>query len=298
MRINSAAGLVFVIALGGCGRIAALFGHDNSPPASSGSAASSAAPAAAASNDDLPDLTSFEGEIDISAKAKTSPTPVSFNLLVKNDVVRVDIPTDQFPPEASKFTGGGKVWALLRPAEKKLTAVLDAKKEAIEIDLDQATEKAKAFRGGGPGQDTPSPPPPKVTKTGKKELVAGFSCEDWDIVNADRSKASVCVAEKGASWFHLPLTGIPTEHAWALELMDGKHFPLKGTAFEKDGSESAHVEVTKLDKRTLDAVQFQVPHGYKTVSLDEMMKGLMGPPDDVHEKPHGPHPHHGGKHHH
>ena len=81
-----------------------------------------------------------------------------------------------------------------------------------------------------------------MVKTGKKETVAGYACSDWEVTNADRSKLDLCVAEKGASFFHFPsLAGIPTEHAWALELVDGKHFPLKGVSF---GLSLIHISAT------------------------------------------------------
>ncbi len=295
--------LVSVLVLAGvtgCDRIAGLFGHGADPVGSTGSAPG--APAAApAANNDLPSLAGFEGEIDLLAKGKSSPAPVALNLLVKNDIVRLDVPSDLLSASpAARFVGDGRVYAILRAAEKKAFVVLDAKRQAIVLNLDQVGDQAKSFRHGPPGgQDTPAADPPKVVKTGKREIIAGYSCEDWDVLSADRSKVSTCVADKGASFFRLPLTGIPTENAWALELMDGNHFPLRGAAFDRDGSQSGSVEVTKLDKRSLDASQFEVPAGYKQLTLDEMMQGLGGgglpgeiPKNLPHPGPHGPH-HHG-----
>jgi Domain of unknown function (DUF4412) len=287
--------------------------HDDKPaPAGSGSSNSPAPPppppppAAAAPSDGLPFASGFEGELDLVAKTKSSPNPVPFSLLVKNDVVRFDLPTDLANnKDLAAFTGGGKVYAILKAADKKLTAVLDGKREAIAIDLNQAAEQAKAFHppGGHGGSDTASSPPPKVTKSGKTETVAGYPCDDWTVTNADKSKVSLCVANTGASFFNLPLSNIPTENAWALELADGKHFPLRAISYEKDGAESGRMEVTKIDKHSLDASQFEVPAGYKTMSLQDMMSGMgglggMNPGDLPHPdgKGKGPHHHHGGGH--
>lgn len=299
------AGLFVLLSLAGCDRINSLLGKDSPAPAASGSAgagAAGAAPSAEVKGDDpLAMLAGFEGEIDITAKGKTSPAPVNLSLLVKNEVVRIDAPPDLLAsPQAQSFLGPGKVYALLKAAEKKVIVVLDGKQQAIVIDLDQAADQAKSFRqhgAGGPGAGaSPAADPPKVVKTGKTETIAGYSCEDWDVLSSDKSKLSLCVANKGASWFHLPLTGIPTEQAWALELLDGKHFPMRGIASEKDGSEAGRVEVTKLDKRTLDAAQFEVPTAYKQVTLTDMLAGLGGvPPADVPTPQKSPH--HGGHHH-
>ena len=42
--------------------------------------------------------------------------------------------------------------------------------------------------------------------------------------------------------------------------------------------ESGRVEVTKIDKKSEPAASFEVPPGYKIVTLEEMFKGPGGPP--------------------
>jgi Domain of unknown function (DUF4412) len=268
MKLAPAFALSLVLALPSC--------HKDSPAAADGGAAAASGGGGSATDPGELSLTDFEGEIDLVAKGKTSPTPVPLSLLVQKEVIRVDVPQDVLSAQDTHgITGGGKVYAILNVPQKKLFVVLDAKKQAVAIDLDQAGQQMKSMHPGGRGGAGATADPPKVVKTGKRETVAGISCADWDVINTDKSKLSACVADKGASFFHLPLTGIPTEHAWALEFMDGKHFPLRGIAYDKDGAESGRVEVTKLDKRTLDASQFVVPAGYQTVSLEDMISGMM-----------------------
>jgi hypothetical protein len=91
----------------------------------------------------------------------------------------------------------------------------------------------------------------------------------------------VCVASEGASWFQLPALGLPSEHAWAAELLDGKHFPLRLVDFGADGKEKARIEVTKIDKKTLQASKFEVPAGYKVMDLSQLMQGIPGMPSGV-----------------
>jgi hypothetical protein len=284
----------------------------SSSSSADGGTTASGSPSAAASADNSAaasalSLSGFEGEIDITAKGKSSPTPVSVAMLVKNDTLRIDVPQDLLAdPKAAQVTGGGKVYAIIKVAQKKVFGVLDGKKQAVEIDLDQVGEQFKSMRGshGAPGAPTPPPAdPPKVVKTGKTETVAGFPCEDWEIQNKDKSKMTMCVSDKtGASFFHLPnLAGVPSEHTWALELVDGKHIPLKGVFYEKDGTEGGRFEITKLDKRPLDAAQFEVPAGYQTLSIQEMLANVMGgaggvPPGTPLDIPQQPGQKHGGHH--
>src|SRR4051812_42125109 len=80
---------------------------------------------------------------------------------------------------------------------------------------------------------------------------------------------------QGASWFHLPLTGIPTPYAWALELMAGKPLPPRFVAYEKDGTEDGRVEVTKIEKKPLAEQMFEIPAGYQVMNLEQMMQAMM-----------------------
>jgi hypothetical protein len=105
--------------------------------------------------------------------------------------------------------------------------------------------------------------------------VAGYTCEEWEVAT-DHREGSVCIADQGASWFRLPIPGIPTEYAWMSEVFDGKHFPLRFIGYEKNGTESGRIEVTKMEKKALDATLFDIPAGYKVVDLEQMMQGIPG----------------------
>jgi hypothetical protein len=291
MNTAHAASMVLLLGLCNCDRIHALIGGGDSGTAGDGATGSG----------ELPALAGFEGEIDMSARTSATTPPVPFSLLVKGDVVRMDVPSDVLAgKDARMFTGGGKVYVLLRTAEKKAFVVFDAKQQAVDLDLNQVAEQAKTLRHAAPGTpDAPPSEPPKVVKTGSKDTVAGFACENWDVLNPDKSTLKVCVADKGASFFHLPLTGIPTESAWALELLDGNHFPLRGVAFDKKHTEVGRVELTKIDKHPLDAAVFVVPQGYKHVTIEELLSGLGGsvtPPDVPPTPPDPPAPSHHGSH--
>jgi hypothetical protein len=229
-------------------------------------------------------LTGFEGEIDLLAKgADASKPPQELSLLVKNDRVRVDAPPGS---EASKAVGG-RAFVLLRVPEKKLDVVVETSRQVVELDLNNTEHLKSLAKSANPGGARPNPKaephappdPPKVTKTGQKEMIAGYSCEDWDITSArdGRKKASLCVAEVGVSFFHLPLTGVPAEYSFALELVDGQHFPLRIVGYdEKTGAESGRVEVTKFQRHPIEASLFEIPPGYTTVDALQMIAALAG----------------------
>ena len=267
--LRSLACASFVLALGGCSKLLSSIGIGGSDGGAAGSAASGLS------------LTGLEGEIDIAATSKEAGKPdktINVALQVKGNKFRADLPTGI--EGAEKL---GHVYGIIDSDAKKADLVIDNQKEVVEIDLNKIGDQVKSIQGPKattkPG--TPEPPkyPPKITKTGKTDTVAGYSCEIWDIQNTepgDKSKADVCVAQQGVSWFHIPMTGAPAEYAALGELADGSHFPLRIVATAKDGvTEAGRVEVTKIDKKTLDPNLFVPPPTYKVVDIQTAMQGFM-----------------------
>jgi hypothetical protein len=63
---------------------------------------------------------------------------------------------------------------------------------------------------------------------------------------------------------------------WMNALNDS--FPLRSVIRDPAGTEKLRMEVTKIDKTPIDDSQFEVPAGYKTTSMEDMMKGMGGRP--------------------
>jgi len=222
-------------------------------------------------------LGGFEGEIDVtmSDREKRPPENISMAFFVKSEKLRADLP-EKFASQ-SPF---GKGYVILDSPAKKLYFVSDAQKQVIVLDLNTSGEKLKGIgsppHGGGGGAAKPEGPKTTLTKTGKFDTVAGYKCENWD-VTSDHRQGTLCVAQEGVSWFHIPMTGIPTEHLWMAELLDGKHFPLRFVGYDKDGvTETGRFEVTKIDKRTLPATEFEYPPAYRVVDIAQMFAGMGG----------------------
>jgi hypothetical protein len=228
-------------------------------------------------------LNGFEGQIDLAIKDMSkgragSPEVVPISLQIKNEKVRVEM------PQAVASKPMPKGYAVLSAPEKKLSIVMDDQKQIVVLDLNKAGEQLKSFGAGlpkGPKEKSaegPSKPLPKLTKTGVTDKVAGIACENWEVTEESRKMATLCIADQGASWLRLPLTGIPTEYAWATELLDGKHFPLRVIGYDKKtGAEEARIELTKLEKKPIAASLFDMPAGYKIVDLGAMLGQFAGP---------------------
>ena len=188
----------------------------------------------------------------------------------------------------------GHLYGIFDSGEKKAYGVMDSKKQAIMIDLNKTGEHLQTASHGG-GGSAPSKPPPKVTKTGKTDTVAGYTCEILGHRRRDRLEG--LDVHRGGRLLHLPHPAhrAPAEYAWMSELVDGKHIPLRAIAFDKAGVEEGRIEITKIDKKTEPAASFEVPAGYKIIALEDMFKGgaagAGGPPGGFPPGAHVP-PHH------
>jgi hypothetical protein len=262
---------LFTVSLGlaattGCGKIKAMIGLDPSD----------AGVAMQANSESIPSLDSFEGEVGLMIKPGVKEREVKpiapINLLVKAGKFRIDLPTD-----LEQLKAIGKVHIVVAALDKKLFAVLDDKKEVVLIELDKIGEHINRMKPPTMPNTPPSTPPkpPKITKTGHKDTLAGHTCEDWEIVGESGSKAMACIAERGVSWLKLPSIGMPSEHAWVAELLDGRHFPLRVVGYDKDGTEAGRIEVTKLEPKPMAAQLFEIPAGYRTVDLQQAIQGMM-----------------------
>jgi hypothetical protein len=129
----------------------------------------------------------------------------------------------------------------------------------------------------GAGKDSPFDFP-KVTSTGKTETIAGITCEHWLIGD----KMDACMA-KGLGYFggggsnsildklkNLALrekikAQLDTNPEFA-KFIEGGAFPLKMAQIE-NGQSKTFMEVTSIERKSLDDSLFSVPADYKKTEI-------------------------------
>lgn len=194
----------------------------------------------------------FEGEVtsDVTNKAMPKKSVVySF----KGDKLRYDLPTN------GAVVGG---WVLIDTSTRKAYMINDPQKMVMTIDTDAKPSTAAPV--------TPADEP-VITKTGKHETIAGYDCEDWTIMQAGK-KSEACVADGLNFSFGSPRD---TAGDWTQRLVSGKQFPLRMVRYDAAGGEDLRMEVTKVERKSLDAARFEVPAGYKEMDIAALM-GSMG----------------------
>jgi hypothetical protein len=107
----------------------------------------------------------------------------------------------------------------------------------------------------------------KVEWTGKKETIAGHECEHATVTGQDGTTADLCLAKDLGSF--VPMGGGPGRGGRAdvglgarFSRLIGNTFPLKVV---EDGK--LQMEVTKIEKKSLDDSLFKVPDGYQKMGM-------------------------------
>jgi len=270
-RIASIVSMTALLAPIGCKH------KDNAPPLAASASAAAALPSGpvlpVASG--APTVNEFEGEVGLVAKGKLAGNeaqPVTLTLQVKGGKLRVEV-----PESLTKARELGRASLLVQPADKKAYALLDAKKQAILLELDKLAEQATALsaRARPPSSANAPAAPPHLEKTGKFDTVAGTKCEIWRFKQG-KSGGEACIAEQATPWLQLPVgPQTPSEISWLSEVADGKHLPLRFVSTEND-VDQGRVEVTRIEQKTLPASLFEVPADYAVLSLEQMMASIMG----------------------
>jgi hypothetical protein len=207
-------------------------------------------------------MVSFAAKGKLAGDEKGVPGGTSLNVLVKNKKVRIDIPQKLLPQKDV-----GRAFGLFEVEQKKFYAVLEDKKQAFLFDLEKSAPQLEALSKSLPGSSASGGggTPPSLTKTGKKDRVAGYECELWHIVH-EGNKSELCVRTEAAAWLQFPTPALPPQVAWAAEL---------AVVFE-GALESGRIELTGIEKKALSASDFEVPRGFVIVSLDQAMLGGLG----------------------
>lgn len=215
-------------------------------------------------------LSGFEGEVTVSMHSSEDPKPVPpMTLQVKGGKLRLDLPQGV----GAGGNPGGAYFVLSAP-EKKAFTVIEREHIAMLMDFGMLGSQLKSFAPpASPGQPEALPSsPPKITKTGRTDTVAGYRCEDWEISDSRGRTGTVCVANEGAPWLELPTLGLTAEQAWAREIADGRHFPLRFIGYSETGAEHTRIEVTRLEKKSILDARFELPPGYRMMDLAESMR--------------------------
>jgi len=185
----------------------------------------------------------FEGAITVriaSTAGNGAPAP-DLEYLARGGKVRVNVRSPM-----------GSVALIAVPSEKKLYTLMDAQSMYMEQPL------SFDARGGAAATS----PPPTITRTGKKETIAGHECEHI-LVSGQQGNTDVCMARGLGPFFAATAAFGASMPAWQRALVADGAFPLKVS--RADGT--TQLEVTKIERKKMSDALFTVPGNYTKMDM-------------------------------
>ena len=119
-----------------------------------------------------------------------------------------------------------------------------------------------------------------VERTGKTETIAGYSCEIWRITDKEqhRLKSHVCVAKgfgKAATFWADPKDARrSSQPGWMKQLAEEGGFAIRSIQYDEAGKEFMRMEVTSIDKKSLDAGLFAFPADWAKQDMSAMQERM------------------------
>jgi hypothetical protein len=154
-----------------------------------------------------------------------------------------------------RFDIGGK-YMLFDPKTNAVTMVDDGTKTYTVIDA----------KGPSAPQANTSPDTAAIDKTGKHETIAGIDCENWIAKDPRGKRSEVCIAQ-GIAFFDVSSMKGGKSDGLAKELREKKLFPLRDVEYDASGAEISRMEVTKVEKHSIDDAKLDVPKDYGKITL-------------------------------
>ena len=183
----------------------------------------------------------FEGIVTMKVHGGDSARePREMQYALRQGVARVEMPG----------RGDARGVMIIDQSAKTSTMLMPAQKKYMVMPIPQGVGEPRA--GDHPRAE--------VVRTGRKETIAGYECEHW-LVKGEH-EIDACVAS-GLGTFMMGGPGRGREDAWTGSLRDQQGFPLKVTRV----GGAMIMEVTRLEKKALDASLFAPPPDYEKMEM-------------------------------
>jgi hypothetical protein len=194
----------------------------------------------------------FEGIVTMKVHGGDSARePREMQYSLRQGAARIDMAVRNDARAVMIFDRDAKTTTMLMPAQKKYLVV------PISPGIGE-------HRSG-------DHPRPEIVRTGRKETIAGYECEHW-LIKEPEHEVDACVAS-GLGSFMMSVRG--REESWTGSLRDQQGFPLK---VARVGGPTI-MEVTKIEKKALDASLFVPPADYQKIEMP------AGPPPGQRQRP-------------
>lgn len=187
---------------------------------------------------------SFEGVISMRTTYADRGAQ-EMTLQIKDGKTRFDTSGDDGKP----------IRGLYDAAANRVTLFFEADKAFTVLDL-------SSMSAGAPNT---TPEASVASKTGKTQVIAGVKCEEWVAQEPSGKRSEVCVVE-GVNFFDLQRLRSGAAADLGMPKGDKKMFALRSVEIDANGKELSHMEVTKIERTSLDSGRFEPPKDFQDLT--------------------------------
>jgi Domain of unknown function (DUF4412) len=203
---------------------------------------------------------SFEGEIVMKITNKDQDKPQTIDYYCKGNKIRFESKAKDDENEGGAMILDTKDYnsIILIPSQKMYMsysyknmfgAGSDSLKNKIQTEMDKGNIKI----------------------TGKTKDINGFSCEQWTFKADDGTSGEAWMTKGIRNFFFFSNPMRPgNEPDWQKKLTNEGYFPMEVTTNDKDGNLESKMEVTSIEKKSLDESLFNPPSDYKKFDMPLM----------------------------
>ncbi len=194
----------------------------------------------------------FEGKVNMKMTYQGESHNMSY--LIKGNKIRMEV-----------SEGGHSAVMIFDEGNKKMMMIMPQQNMYMEIPVDQNT-------ADNMDQDNKDV---EFTKTGETKTINGYKCEKWLYKSNDDQGVAWMTKELGAFTMFSggSMRGSDNKPEWMKEIESEGAFPMEVDIKDKDGKDQGKLEVTSVQKESLDASLFTVPSGYKKFEMPGMNSG-------------------------
>ena len=205
---------------------------------------------------------SFEGKIVMQITSKDQDRPQTIDYYCKGSKIR-------FEGKGAEGGGGAMVMdtkdysALIIVPQQKMYMtysyknLLGAASDTVKNKMQTEMEKGN------------------IKMTGETKEINGFPCEKW-VYKDDEGKSGEAWMTKGIKnffFFSNPMKPENNEPEWQKKLTQEGYFPMMVVSKDEDGNIDSKMEVTSIEKKSLDDSLFNPPADYKKMDIPMMNHG-------------------------
>lgn len=192
----------------------------------------------------------FEGKLTMNIEAAGQKT--GMNYLIKGDKFRIEV------------KDGEESAMIMDSKTKKMIVLVPSQKMYMEFDYGKMTD---GMSGNKKHKEEANA---QIKKTGETKKINGYNCEKWLINDENNNIEAWVTTELGNFVFAQNPMGGNDGPEWQKEFEGKGFFPMQVLEKDANGNVNSKMEVTGIEKTSLNSDLFKVPSGFHKMEIPGM----------------------------